>query len=141
MNTTPDQRGAALLCDLDGRVWSVIRDDLGLVPEGPLGRPLAELVDPSAATRVTDFLWRVRMRGAAFGWECLSPAAHGSVLLYLSGARVDGRLLVFLSVTSPSATTVFDDFVRVNNEQANALRRTAKALFEARREAGKARQG
>jgi hypothetical protein len=142
VNTEPDvawgagggaeAHGAALVCEPDGCIREVLRDDLGVAPPGALGRPLAERVDPTLLLRVADFFRRVRARGAAFGWECLVPLPGGPAVLALSGARTGGRLLVFLSAGG-APVPAFEQLVRVNNEQANLLRTTAKALFEASR--------
>lgn len=117
--------GIALVCDEEGTVAEILRDGLGLglAP----GRPLAGMVDPACADKAGAFLKTLRAQDAAFNWELTVPTADGHVLpLHFAGGATEGGYLVVGARSRSGLTEVYEDLVRINNEQATALRAALK---------------
>jgi signal transduction histidine kinase len=120
-------RGVALLCARDGRVQRVLRDDLAVWGD-IVGQPLSRVVDKSSREKTQRFLAEVVTSGAAFDWE-LAVAREGSVrLLHFAAAAIDGDRVIVVGASSRTAVArYYDELMRVNNEQANAIRAAAKS--------------
>ena len=119
-------RGLALLCSRDGIVQRVLRDDLGILGD-IRGQRLSSLVDGSSRDKAQRFLAEVVTTGAAFDWELSVPRDGGVRLLHFAAATTDEDSVVV--VAAPSRVAVvryYDELMRVNNEQANALRAALK---------------
>ena len=119
-------RGVALLCGRDGVVRSVLRDDLGIC-EDIVGKRLTQLVDRSSHEKAQLFLAEAVSTGAAFDWELGMQRDGGIRLLHFAAAAAEGDALVIVAAPSRSAVVrYYDELMRVNNEQANALRAALK---------------
>ena len=119
-------RGVAILCGRDGVVRSVIRDDLG-VRGDIIGQRLTQLVDRSSREKAQRFLAEAVSTGAAFDWE-LGMRRDGEIrLLHFAAAATEGDMLIVVAAPSRSAVArYYDELMRVNNEQTNALRAALK---------------
>ena len=119
-------RGIALLCSREGVVRDVLRDDLG-VREDIVGQRLTQLLDASSREKAQRFLAEALSSGAAFDWE-LGVMREGRIrLLHFAAAAADGDTLIVVAAQSRSAVArYYDEMVRVNNEQTNALRASLK---------------
>ena len=119
-------RGVALLCGRDGVVRSVLRDDLG-VRDDIVGQRLTQLVDRSSHEKAQRFLAEAVSTGAAFDWELGMQRDGGIGLLHFAAAATEGDMLVVVAAPSRSAVArYYDELMRVNNEQTNALRSALK---------------
>jgi signal transduction histidine kinase len=119
-------RGVALLCSRDGTVQRVLRDDLGIVGD-IRGRRLSNMVDRSSREKAQRFLAEVVAAGAAFDWELSVPRDGGVRLLHFAAATTDDNSVVVVAAPSRLAVVrYYDELMRVNNEQANALRMAMK---------------
>jgi signal transduction histidine kinase len=124
-------RGVAVLCGRDGVIRSVLRDDLG-VREGIVGQRLTQLVDRSSHEKAQRFLAEVVSAGAAFDWELGMLRDGGIRLLHFAAAATEADTLVVVAAPSRSAVArYYDELMRVNNEQTNALRAALKSRIPA----------
>lgn len=132
MNTTTEG-GIALRCRADGTVIRVVHDDLGLAARTPPGARLDALVDPVARDKLNAFAEAVQKYDASFDWEITVPIGTGptdSTLtpLHFAGVRTDEGMLVVAARTRSALVRMNEELLRINNEQTNALRATAKKL-------------
>jgi signal transduction histidine kinase len=119
-------RGVALLCGRDGVVRSVLRDDLG-IRDDVVGQRLTQLVDRSSHEKAQRFLAEAVSTGAAFAWELGLRRDGGIRLLHFAAAATEADTLVVVAAPSRSAVArYYDELMRVNNEQTNALRAALK---------------
>lgn len=132
MNELPveDKRiGLALLCDRDGIVLSVVRDDLGLGAE-IVGRLFTLVVDRGSMSKALSFLIELREKGATFNWE-LNVPLHGEVhTLHVAGSRVEEKMLIVAAADGKEMLALYEEMMRIGNEQANALRSALKGQAE-----------
>lgn len=129
--------GVALLCNLDGAIVEVVRDDLGVSRGVRTGLHFADLVEGGSAVDAESFLDALRAQQASFGWELAVPVHGGDTSrLHFAGSAVDGGMLLIGAVSRSDIAPFLDGLTRINNEQANALRAAAKSASLLTRERG-----
>lgn len=120
--------GIAVLCDAAGTIQEIVRDGLG-VAAGRVapGQPLTALMDPACERKTESFLDALRANQAAFNWELNVPGADGGVeSLHFAGAAAESGFLVVGARSRSGVASFYEELVRINNEQANALRTALK---------------
>ncbi len=130
MKSKEQAGGIALLCDLDGTIRQVVRDELELGERVAPGRSLTMLVDRGSLQKTLNFLVELRTQGAAFDWELNVPLADQVTTLHFAGALADESFLVIGGLTRDQVLQLYEDMMRISNEQANALRTTTKQQVE-----------
>lgn len=113
----------ALLCDAEGIVKEILRDDL-IEHEVQRGRSVLQLLDAGSLDKGRALLAQVQEH-AVFGWEMNVSAGQRVVPLHFAGVAVDGGLLL-LAYTTANNESLYEYLSSINNEQANALRRVLK---------------
>jgi two-component system, OmpR family, sensor kinase len=119
-------RGLVLLCDLACTVQQVVTDSLGLGEELRVGRPFHELVEAGSTGKAFRFLSAVRTDGSAFDWELLLRIDDEITTLHFAGSVVNEQILIIGALSRNGMTRLFEEMVKINNEQANALRLALK---------------
>ena len=126
MTNESERAGIALLCDLNGTILKVIRDELGLVNRLVPGKPFSLVVDRGSLTKALDFLFALKADGAVFDWELGIPIGDSIKVLHFAGARSEDDLVVVGANTEEEVEQLLWEFVRMGNEQANRLRKAMK---------------
>lgn len=121
-------RGLVVMCDFEGTVVRLLRDDLNLADRVPPGTPLASLVDPEAREKLGHFLGELKARHAAYDWEITVSIDDILVPLHFAGARVENGLLVVAANSRNDLAHVNEELALINNEQTNTLRTALKDL-------------
>ena len=130
MTSTEPPAGIALLCDHDGRVLEIMRDDLALSSQFEMGKPLPLLVDRASLPKALSFLIDLRAQGAAFQWEMNVPFRGEVITLHFAGASMGAQLVVVAGRSSDSVLDLYQDLVEMNADQATALRVALKACAD-----------
>lgn len=137
MSATAKERGIVLICGDEGAIDRLLRDDLGLSSEIGVGSRIGDLVGPDGRDKAALFLAEVRDRQAAYDWEIPILVGGEFLPLHFSGVRLDGGVLVMAAPSRAGLALLNDEsLMRINNEQTNLLRSTAKDLALARDAAG-----
>jgi len=131
MSLSEPAGGVALLCDLEGTVRQVIRDELGATKKLSLGRPLTLWVDRASRQKALNFLLEVQAKEAVFGWELNVPLNDGQIVtLHFAGGVTNGDLLIIGARSRNGVLQLYEDMMRISNEQVNTLRSTTKEQIE-----------
>ncbi len=129
MKKNPTPPTVAVLCDAQGIVTSMIRDDLSLQDRLVPGRPFPLAVDGHSFRKALHFLEHIKTYGTAFDWTLNIPAGPENEIatLYFVGARLEENLFLIIGARNGGeARRALDELMRINNEQANALRSSLK---------------
>ncbi|MFW6097821.1 MAG: sensor histidine kinase [Chloroflexota bacterium] len=132
---TDTSSGLALLCDQDGVILRVLRDELGAGGEQLVGRPLTRVVDEGSVRKALSFLIALRQQEAVFDWELNVPIGGAIQTLHFAGGAVGGRLLIVAAANGAHMLSMYEEMVRIGNEQVNALRAAFKEQAEEQRRA------
>jgi len=129
-------QGLVLLCDLQGLILRVLRNDLGLAKAAP-GQLFFGLVENVSRGKAMNFLTDLKSQGAVSDWEMNVPAADGLMTLHFAGGLTGDSLLITAGVNGQLAGRLYgdmlrinDDMLRINNEQTNMLRSAIKDRLE-----------
>ncbi len=130
MNVQSEPAGIALLCDREGNVVQIVRDELGVAQSIRAGQPFAAIVDAESITKAETFLSVLRFQQAAFNWQ-MNVNLNGEVIsLHFAGGAIDNNLLIVGAKSRSGVARFYEEIVRINNEQTNALRQAARDLAE-----------
>ena len=128
MSSGGEDRGIVFVCDRDGTVQRVVRDDLQLSSRVHAGSHITDLVDEGVREKIAGFLAELRARQAVYDWAINVPVDGTLLPLHFAGARLEDDYVVVAVLSGNGMARLGEEMTRINNEQANALRSTAKDL-------------
>lgn len=118
--------GLVLLCDAHGNVTNALNDSQGLGAAIQPGMPFARLAAPGSLGKALSFLTEINAQGAAFDWEINILAGEQVKTLHFTGSKVNEALLIVGAENGEFARTLFEEMIRMSNEQTNTLRGALK---------------
>ncbi len=119
--------GIVFLCDLDGTVLEVIRDELGLTDRIHTGKSLSTIVERGSLGKSLNFIVEIKSKGAAFDWQLGVPILDLVEVLSFAGALWNERLLIVAAKTADGLEKLVNELTQMGNEQINSLRSAMKA--------------
>jgi signal transduction histidine kinase len=125
-------RGLALLCDAQGLIQQVLRNDLDLADVVP-GQLFFRLVDSASRAKAMNFLAEIKVQGALLDWELNVPSGNEVITLHFAAGQAGDMLLITAATNGQLAAHLYEDMLRINNEQTNMLRAALKDNAEANR--------
>lgn len=129
MNDAGPSQGLALICDLQGLILHVLRNDLSL-ENAAQGQLFFSLVDAASRPKAMNFLTEIKSHNAVLDWEMNIPFMGRIMNLHFAGGILSDSLLITAAPNSQSAEDLFEDMLRINNEQTNLLRAVLKNRLE-----------
>jgi signal transduction histidine kinase len=135
MIPTNDPTGIALWCNDAGTIIQISRNDSGLLNNLLVGQALDDVIDSGSYSKMQRFMGEIKAQGAAFDWEINIRDGDSLTTLHFAGVHfTPGQVLIVLGRTPSAVMTLFDDMMRMNNEQVNQLRSIIKEQTELVRE-------
>jgi signal transduction histidine kinase len=122
--------GVVLRCDKAGAILEVLTDSLGLGEAAQPGQPFSRLAARGGLEKALSFLEAVRSQGAAFDWPINVVVEDSIKTIQFAGAYNGDKLLIIGAENSWQLIKLYEELMRINNEQTNALR----AIFQNRRD-------
>jgi signal transduction histidine kinase len=119
------ERGLAVLCDLQGLILRVLRNDLDL-KKAVAGQLFFGLVDRASRMKAMNFLTELKEHGAVLDWEMNLPREGDVIPMHFAGGQAGDSLLITAAANSPLAARLYEDMLRMNNEQTDLLRTILK---------------
>lgn len=121
-----DIKGIALLCDNQGLVKEVWRNDLGLDEKAINGKMFINLIDNESRVKGFNFIYEIRNAQVAFDYQ-LSIFVNDLIrVLTFVGVHLDDKILVMGTQNSEDAINFTEYLQQINNEQANSIRELLK---------------
>lgn len=131
METQHSENGIALRCNHVGIISEIARNDPNLLQNLAVGQSLADLVDEPGKSKMQNFLQTIQEHGVAFGWELNAIDDDRVITLHFAAVRFStAEVLVVLARTNRGTMTLFEEMMRMNNEQTNQLRQAVKEHTE-----------
>lgn len=130
-NSSPSTPGLILLCDRQGIVKAIQHDSLGISQNITVGRSITQMVEAANLEKMLNFLAELRSREAAFEWELNVVIANSVTHLHFTGLKNDEGLLVMCSDTGQGIQELYNDVMRMSNQQLTTLRLSMKAQSQA----------
>lgn len=127
--------GLALFCDHNGTITGIQRHYPDLLSGICVGQQLADTIDPADQTKLRNFLDALHSEGAIFDWELNVIDRNQVVPLHFAGVKYGlEQVLIIIARTSIETMKLFNDMMRMSNEQTNELRRVIKEKAELSRQ-------
>ncbi len=126
---TDQDKGIAIVCDVNGIVRSVVRDELGLSARVPPGGSIVQLADQGSAEKAGRFLLSLQKPWAASDWEISVPCPGGIWPLHFTGTAIQEGFLIVAAQSGNGLSRVNQELLCGNNKQTGtALSATANEL-------------
>ncbi len=113
--------GIALLCDAQGVIVQVLRDDLNL-PNAVPGQLFLRILDPGSWHKALSFLAEIKAHGATFDWELNVAQPEQATTLHFAGGLVGEGVLMAGAANGRFAAELYEALTAISNVQTNQLR-------------------
>ena len=124
---TQRTQGVALLCDRNGEIQRILRDDLDLAEHIEVSQSFTALFPPWQQKNAQQFLDEIQVHKAAIDHELTFRLGERTGPLYVAGGAVNNALLIVGALSRAEvASQFYEELMLVNNEQMNALRTAIK---------------
>ncbi len=120
----------ALICDQQGTLEKIIRDDLGLLESTANVKRFPELVSPESRRKAERLLDTLRSEEAISSWELVVDLQGSLITTHFMGGAVKDGLIIVGSFTPDNMDKMFEEMMRISNQQANRIRTQAKEIAE-----------
>lgn len=125
--------GLAFTCTQHGAIIQVLRDDLGITTSIRPGHTFPALVAPGSYQKAFSFLHDLYSNQATFNWVINIEIAGEITPLHFAGGYLGNDLLVVGARSRSAIARLYDELMKINNEQVNFLRQTLKEqMFQGR---------
>lgn len=116
-----NQNGIALLCDPQGMILQILRNDLVGV-EAIAGHLFPRLVDQASRFKALNFLNEINTSKTALDWELNILVENVPTSFHFSGGKLEEQVLIVGASDRNATLCLYEDMLLINNEQANLLR-------------------
>jgi hypothetical protein len=111
-----------LRLDSEANIAEILNDPLGLTACVEIGAPFARLAVAGSLAKALSFLAEIRTNGVAFDWEFNVLLGGLLQTFHFTGGNVDGQVLVIGASNAATSIQFYEEMMRINNDQVNALR-------------------
>jgi signal transduction histidine kinase len=115
------EAGFLLRCRHDGQIVAILHDRIGLAAGQWVGQPFTMLIAPDSVAKALDFFTGIGSKGVQYQCE-LSVAPVGLPMAFV-GLRSDDDIVIAAGLVPWTVDEVIGDLLRINNEQADQIRR------------------
>lgn len=119
-------RGIALCCSLNGDVEDILLDEFSMSADLKKGVSLKEMFDTASVEKCNIFITEICDRGAAIDWELNLIVNNRPQTVSFAGARSGDRIFIIGARSSSDIYNLYDELLRINNDQVNLLRNAFK---------------
>lgn len=125
---TAEAKGLALICDVNGVVKRVLSCPPDWEIPVAVGRPFPLVTVPGSMAKALSFLNQIKTQKFAFNWEINVTSGGRARTLHFTGGIIEEGLLIVGSENGEVAQELYEEMLRINNEQTNALRAVHKEM-------------
>jgi len=125
MDTQNPVKGLAFLCNLNGIIIKILRDDFNL-NQTLTQKLFANVVDEPDRGKALNFLLEVKLKNIAFDYQLNIVINNEIITLYFVGIVVKDSILVIGADNHKEALEFTNNLQQITNEQANLIRKLIK---------------
>lgn len=126
MTETNEIRGFALLCDNNGLIKSVLRDDFGLSDTNPEGKLFINLIDSDTRGQSLDFLLEIKQKKVSLDYRLSIIIKNKAYGFNFIGIAFYDEVLIVAANNQEDAIDFTNHLQQINNQQANRIRELLK---------------
>jgi two-component system, OmpR family, sensor kinase len=119
-------KGIALLCQEDGLITSVLRDDFNIQKNTLKGKLFITVVHPDNRNDSLNFLLETQKQKISIAFRLKVVFEQKDYLLYLVGIHLLSEILIIGTETDKEAAEFANLLQEINNEQSNLIRQLLK---------------
>ncbi|HOJ98597.1 MAG TPA: HAMP domain-containing sensor histidine kinase [Termitinemataceae bacterium] len=121
-----EPHGLILRCDSSGTVQEIVQDGIGIELVPPF--LFTRLIDHHTMGKALSFLAELNTNNRALDWELVLYNAPR--VLHFSGIRTENHLYIIASENNQETQQLFEELMKITNEQATMIRRYVKREAE-----------
>jgi light-regulated signal transduction histidine kinase (bacteriophytochrome) len=129
MNSNINTKQIALLCDLDGIILKVLKNEL--IADQLQGKAFKDIFNGESAKEALIFIKKINKEYVAFNWE-LNMIISGKIkLLHFNGGIFDNHILIMGTNFFDELMYYYEEMTRITNNQVTHIRKLNKDMLEA----------
>jgi len=122
-------KGIVFTCSKEFIIDEFVYNNLKKTNRLEVGSGLSDICDAQEAEKVIEFENQLNREGAAFNWEINVLFDDIIKPLRFSGSRINGRFFVFALESNNDMPFLYEELMRINNDQSNYIRKIIKDRF------------
>lgn len=122
-------KGFVILCDTHFRISSILYNSFSEELELNPGSQFQDLTNGEETLKVAEFIDYLKKQSAIFNWELNIDFSNKIVPLKFSGGRMNEQYFLFGLETNSDIPFLYEELMKINNDQANYLRGLVKDKF------------
>ena len=115
-------KGCAYLCEFNGTVCEVLRDDFSITKNHAVEKLFTSLLDEESTIKALDFLMEIREKRVAFDYRLNFQIENSVKSLYFLGVNLTDKTLIIGADNHTEAINFSNHLYTINNEQSNLIR-------------------
>ena len=127
-------KGCAFLCDLNGKIDNVLRDDFNFSEFTPKGKLFTSLIEKQSLELALNFITEIKNKNVAFDYRLNVNYKNEIRSLYFLGVSLENFLLLIGADNHKEAVEFTNHLHTINNEQSNLIRKLLKEKIQVKTE-------
>jgi signal transduction histidine kinase len=123
MSISESVQGFIVSCDSNGSIDEVMMNHYSFIEKGTR---LMQIIDKGSMPKFLSFLMQMKEQNSALNWEINFKVEDSFLSFILGGIQNKERLILFGTSDNGSTQKLYYEVMRINNEQTNQIRTTAK---------------
>lgn len=130
MNEMSQEKGIFIICDDDGFIKNIHRNDFDLKKEDLINKPFVHLFLTEHITKALDFLYKIRINSAVFGYELNLIINENICTLNFGGGKIENLIYIIGTINKFEFEKFISEALQISNEQTNIIRTLAKEKYK-----------
>lgn len=122
-------RGIVFICNKNFVIEQFVYNSFDKTNGWAAGQGLLQICDHQDHEKVLEFQKTIAEQGAAFNWEMNVTFDDSLKALKFSGSKINGRSFVFALESNNDMPFLYEELMRINNDQSNYIRKIIKDRF------------
>ncbi len=122
-------KGVVMLCDPNFQIIEFVYNSFENKRWENKHLSIEDVCDENEQLKMADFAHKLKLNGATFNWEINVTFEDHIKTLKFSGSKIEENYFIFALATNNDVPFLYEELMRINNEQANYIRQILKEKF------------